>query len=280
MSYKNLLVHVDHQPSCEARLDAALALARAHEAHLAALCLIAQPFVPPAVGIEIPSSVIEKQREEALKSARELVSRVEATATKADVPIETRYEVSLSDSWSDSFARHARHADLSIVGQPKPSEGDPNAEIIAHASFMNSGRPALIIPWIGTQNMPPKNVLVAWDGSREAARAVNDSLPMLTAARTVWVVTIDAGKLGTRLGQSPGIDVATHLARHGIRVELKALHGDGMSVGEVLLNEVMDSGADLIVMGGYGHSRLRELVLGGATRFMLAHMTVPLLMAH
>jgi nucleotide-binding universal stress UspA family protein len=129
--------------------------------------------------------------------------------------------------------------------------------------------------------MPPERVLVAWDGSHEAARAVHDALPLLVRAeRGVSLVVVDPERLAGRTGDQPGADMAAHLARHGVRVEVATIPGAGLSVADVLLDRATDESADLIVMGGYGHARLREVVLGGTTRKILKQMTVPVLFSH
>ncbi len=280
MTLKNLLVHVDDKPSCDKRLDAAIALAMGFDAHLAALMLVAEPHVPPALGVHIPADVLTAQREEADRQAEAVLAKVRARGDKAGIAIETRREWVMVDDFAAAFARQARHVDLSIVGQVDPEEGDVDAELIAEAAFMQSGRPCLVVPYIGARTLPPARVLIAWDGSREAARAVGDAMPLLTRAESVTVLVVDPASLRGRVGDQPGADLATHLARHGIKAEVMTTASGGIGVGNVIIGQASDSGADLVVMGGYGHSRLRELVLGGATQSMLDHMPVPALLAH
>jgi nucleotide-binding universal stress UspA family protein len=145
---------------------------------------------------------------------------------------------------------------------------------------MDTGRPALVIPYIGARAIPPKRAMVAWDGSREAARAVNDALPFLRLATSVTILVVDAERRPSQLGEQPGADIATHLARHSVKVEVRQVHGGGLATGDVILSQASDEGTDLVVMGGYGHSRFREMVLGGATRHLLDHMTCPVLLSH
>ena len=280
MTLKNLLVHVDETAGSLTRLDAAIALAIGFDAHLAALMLVAKPHVPPALGVHLPADVLARQREEAGKQAEEVLETVRARGDKAGVAIEARLEWAMLDDFAAAFARQARHADLSIVGQADPDAGDVDAELIAEAAFMQSGRPCLVIPYIGARKLPPKRVLIAWDGSREAARAVGDAMPFLVKAGSATVLVVDPDSLRGRVGEQPGADLAAHLARHGIKVEVVTVASGGVSVGNVIIGQASDSGADLVVMGGYGHSRLRELVLGGATQSLLDHMSVPALLAH
>ncbi len=121
-------------------------------------------------------------------------------------------------------------------------------------------------------------VMVCWDGSRNAARAINDAMPFLSRAKAVDVVTIDTKE--DKTGEIKGVDIAQHLARHGLNVELRRINAGDVDVANVILSDAADRDADFIVMGGYGHSRLREFVLGGATRGILSSMTVPTLMSH
>jgi nucleotide-binding universal stress UspA family protein len=128
--------------------------------------------------------------------------------------------------------------------------------------------------------MPPRRAIVAWDGSREAARAAHDALPLLRLAEEAIVLIVDARDLGARAGQQPGADVAAHLARHGVGARVKRVTSGGTGIGELILAQAGEEGADLLVMGGYGHSRLREMLVGGVTRHVLEHTTVPVLFAH
>lgn len=280
MSLKNILVHVDDKPACAKRVDAAIVLAQAYEAHLAAVMLVAEPHVPPALGVHIPADVLSQQRKENEANARAVLAKVREKGDHAGIMIEARHEWVMLDDFAAAFAREARHFDLAIVGQIDPDEGDVDGELIAEAAFMQSGRPALLVPYIGARTLPPKRALVAWDGSREAARAVNDALPLLTSAETVTVLVVDPGSLKGKVGAQPGADLATHLARHGLTAEVMTAASGGLGAGDVIIGQATDMGADLVVMGGYGHSRLRELVLGGATQSILDHMPVPALLSH
>jgi nucleotide-binding universal stress UspA family protein len=280
MTLKNLLVYIDDKPSCEKRLEAALALATAFDAHLAGLTLIAEPHVPPALGVHIPAEVLSSQREAAGKRAEEILEKARSQSDRAGIAIELRHEWVMLDDFAPAFARHARHSDLSIVGQADPDEGDVDAELIAEAAFMQTGRPTLLVPYIGARKLPPSRILIAWDGSRESARAVGDAMPFMVRAESVTVLVVDPGGLKGRVGDQPGADLATHLARHKVKAEVVTAASGGLGVGDVIIGQATDMGAEMVVMGAYGHSRLRELVLGGATQSMLDHMPIPALLSH
>ncbi|MCB1971778.1 MAG: universal stress protein [Geminicoccaceae bacterium] len=281
MQYKDLLVVVDRKPTATKRLETAFELARALDAHLTALLMIPEPANPVIAGVPMPLEILENQRELIAKEAADTIATVRSHADRAGIPLETRTETASFEQWPSRLARQARHADLTIIGQVEPEEDD-SAEValMIEAAFMQSGRPALVVPYVGARNLPPERILVCWDGSPEAARALNDSLPIIESARSTTLLIIDPEKYRSTVGELPGADAATHLARHGINVQIRTVTGNGMATGEVILNEISDNGADLVVMGGYGHSRLREMVLGGATRKLLESMTVPVLISH
>lgn len=169
------------------------------------------------------------------------------------------------------LALHARYADLTIVGQASSGASDHITE-----TLMSTGRPLLAVPRHGRFPNVGHRVLVAWNASREATRAVFDSLPLLAGAANVTVMTMDAEDDD----RVPGADIGLTLARHGIKVDVvRSTLGD-IDAGNALLSRAADQGADLLVMGAFGHSPLREKMLGGATRHILDHMTVPVLLSH
>jgi nucleotide-binding universal stress UspA family protein len=279
VSYKDLLVHLDGTDAGRQRIDAAVALAAAWNAHLTGLCLMAEPVIPPMLGIAIGADVLERQRAETAAEGDAILARFREAATTAGISAEARFEMAPIDTLPRRFARHARHVDLSVVGQPPASNG-VDETMLVEAAFLETGRPALLVPYIGARNVPPRRVLVAWDGGREAARAIGDALPFLRRADEVSLIVVDPAALSGRIGEEPGADMARHLARHDVKVTVRAVATGGLAVGDVLLGEAADGAADLLVMGGFGHSRLRELVLGGVTRHLIEHMTVPVLLAH
>ena len=138
----------------------------------------------------------------------------------------------------------------------------------------------LVIPYAGRFEACGRRVLVAWNASRAATRAVNDAMPLLAGAETVTVLCVDPDEDRRAHGEVPGMDIAVHLARHGVKARVETTMSGGIGVGNTLLSRASDIGADLLVMGAYGHARVRELLLGGATRTILESMTLPVLMAH
>lgn len=276
MPLKNILVHVDGSKPAADRLALAIALAERDGAHLAALHIFAPQPMPGFVEAELPKGVIEQIRAAARERAQAVAERLQPILAAANAPTEWRTVESLDPA---TVAFHARYCDLAIVGQDDPEDGSGPVGI-AEAVMLESGRPALVVPYAGRHRAVGTNVIVAWDGGREAARAVNDALPLLAPGASVTVLALDPDRTSAGGTGYPGQDIAAHLARHGVRVEAAHYVTEDISVGDMLLSRAADLGADLIVMGAYGHARLRELVLGGTTRHILAHMTVPVLMSH
>ena len=274
MSLKDVLVLLDARPASAGRLGAALALASAFGAHLTALCLVGEPSVPL---VELPPDALYRGQQEA--AADRVLADAAARAARAGVAVGTRRETAAIDRLPERLARQARHADLAILGQPEPDDPSVAGMRLVEAALLEGGRPVLVVPRIGTAGLPPRRVLAAWDGSAPAARALGDALPLLRRAERVALAVVDPERLGGRLGEQPGADIAAHLARHGVKVEVQAVPSGGLATADVLLDLAADTAADLLVMGGYGHSRLRELAFGGTTRDVLGRMTVPVLLA-
>jgi nucleotide-binding universal stress UspA family protein len=224
----------------------------------------------------VPANLIEAQRVENENAANALKSKFEEAVRRERVSAESQvFSTSIAGA-ADQFGRMARRFDASVVMQAD-QETVPAEEMIAEAALFQSGRPVIVVPYIHSGALKLDRVMVCWDGGRAAARAIADAMPLLARAKAVEVVMI-LGEEGKR-DSIPGADMGQHLARHGINVEVKRIVAQG-DVQETLLSYAADISADFLVMGGYGHSRLREFILGGVTRGMLASMTVPCLMSH
>jgi len=189
-----------------------------------------------------------------------------------------------NDSVVASLIEHAAFADLVIVSQPNDDTSRSSAGPgLVGDLLMEGGRPVLVVPNVQQNSQAFKQVMVAWDGSRQAGRAIIDAMPFLTTAETVNIVLVNAGEKKSQFaaihGQEPGADIGAFLARHGVNTNVRLIVTNTL-VSDALLNEATESQTDLLVMGGYGHSRFREWVLGGTTREILAGMSVPVLMSH
>ena len=257
--------------------DFAISVADAFEAHVLGVAFAYEPIIPGSVMGGIPPDFIEAQRVESEEKARTAIARFEQAAKRAGVAAETRTISASISGAADQLGRIGRRFDMIVVGQPDRDAGVPD-EIIDESVLFESGRPVIFVPYIFKGAAKLDRIMVCWDGSRAAARAVADSLPLLSKAKQVEVVIVANGR--PKSDEVPGADLGQHLARHGLRVDVKRITSPDIDVPSTILSYAADSSADLIVMGGYGHSRLREFVLGGVTRGLLESMTVPVLMSH
>jgi len=277
MSYKTLLVHLDDSDRCKARVNLALELAGRWNAHLIGLYAVCQDLFEPLRRPDEPLklAVYERLCEQRRKDAEE---RFLMAAERAGRSVE--WQAPAGDVTGTAIL-HARHADLLVLGQENPDDRMTFvARHFVEDVVMGSGRPAIVVPYAGDLRTLGENVLIGWDGGREAARATADALPLLTRARFVHVETVTRGHPDP--DETPtGVDVAAYLERHGIRASFSTTPRErSVSVGATLLNRVTDVHADLLVMGLYSHARMHERVLGGATRTILETMTVPVLLSH
>jgi nucleotide-binding universal stress UspA family protein len=274
---KDMLVNLSVGEGAHAATDYAVSAAAAFDAHLAGIAFLYDPIVPVSGAGYIPAEVIESQERDNETATKAAIGHFVAAANRAGVTAEP---LTLSASFAgvgDQFGRLARRFDLSIVGQAEP-ETSAIEEIIAESALFESGRPVIIVPYIQKAQLKLDRVMVCWDGSRAATRAIADSMPLLERAGQVEVLIV-ANERGKQ-HEIEGADLGAHLARHGLKVEIKRTALGDIDVADVILSHAADAGSDFIVMGGYGHSRLREFVLGGVTRSIFRSMTAPVLMSH
>lgn len=284
MGVKDILVHLDPTPRSALRLAIAAEMAAREGAHVIGLAIS-----------DVPSAELFRGNMMTLLpvSPEQVVERMRSDAAEAIAPIESAFHECLKQhgvmgEWritegnpAAALPTHSRYVDLIVVGQPNRYEAHQSAEDAMLAStLLLSGRPVLVIPFAGEFPTMGQRVLVAWNASREAARAVHDALPLLVRAETVTVLAINPEVGLGGHGDVPGADIAAHLARHGVQVEAAHTVATDISEGAALLSYAADVGADLIVAGAYGHSRVREMVFGGVTRTLLTEMTVPVLLSH
>jgi nucleotide-binding universal stress UspA family protein len=208
------------------------------------------------------------------------LARFRTAAERGGIAYGTRTDRALDKTLARVVSMHARYTDLLVLGQVDPDEPPYVGRDLPEQVVLASGRPVLVVPHDWAARLLGERVLIAWDASREAARAVSDALPLLQRAEAVLVVSVNPKSTPLGHGELPGADIALHLARHNVEVDVQSVETDRMEVGEALLSFAADRGCDLLVMGAYAHSRVRELVLGGATRTILKSMTLPVLMAH
>ena len=273
---KDIVVNLSAAKPLDVAGEFAMSVAALFDAHLSA---IAFAYDPPiiAMGLDgVDPVVFDEWRAEARGNAEKLQRAFDDRARLANIRSDSRI---LSDDPANAaqvFSEIARAYDLAVISQARPDDDIPESLTI-EATLFGSGRPILVVPYIQDAGIKLDRVMVCWDGSRNAARAVGDAMPLLKKAGQIDVVTIEQKEQRRELR---GAQIADHLARHKLKVDLKPLIVPDSEVANVILSHAADSSIDLIVMGGFGHTRIREFVLGGATRGILNAMTVPVLMSH
>lgn len=278
MAYKTILVHLDAGKAVASRLDLAFALAQKFDAHV--IGLYALTVVPPPTwAMTAAGSTLVAARTKAENDLRQGTLEVWDAAIQRSGWSKTEFRSTDTDAL-EATALHARYADLVVIGQAEPNNGTGVTPDFQQRLPLVLGRPVLTIPYAREDRPVGVNVLVAWNGSREATRAVTDALPMLRLAQQVQVASFNPERLGGPHGDVPGADIGLYLSRHGVKVSVSQYRAKDIDVGNDLLSRAADLNSDLIVMGAYGHSRYAEFLLGGVTRTLLESMTVPVLFSH
>ncbi|WP_159592382.1 universal stress protein [Chelativorans xinjiangense] len=277
MVFKTVLSVIDVGQS-DRDLDLAIELCGQIDAHLSVLVL-SVAFPPPAS--EYAAALSEtwlQERQEDIEKLRARVSEVTSLLAKTGLSADADGEY-VERAWTDDIVgRKARYADLTLVGPQLAASSDRKTQVLNGALF-ESERPVLIVPEEAGATLRPKKVLVAWNSRLEAARAVRDALPLLTGAEDVCITMVDPREGDYESGPEPGADIAAYLARHGVKVRVDRLPGSDRSVADALRIHAVDMAAEMIVMGAYGHSRLRERIFGGVTRSMIDEPPLPVFMA-
>jgi nucleotide-binding universal stress UspA family protein len=275
---KDITLKLETDPGRDRSLSYAMSAAKAFDAHVTAMAFCDPLGFPQYPIPTLPASVVSNIIEEKEREAREATARFQAAAEEAGLSFDHEIVTHRLPHSAAAFAVKARRSDLSIIQQAETRDDD-NEAIIESALF-DSGRPVLIVPYIQKDSLRLDHVVCCWDGSSTAARAVNDARPLLKRANKVEVLIIANEKTQDSRHQASGTGIVNHLARHGIEVALRVVPAADVDVNNAILSYTGDHGSDLVVMGGYGHSRLREFVLGGVTRGILGSMTTPVFMSH
>lgn len=273
MSIKNILVHLTQNARQDAETGLALALAGRHESRVTAIYVARTWQIPGYVLPYITEEMRAEQQRQAGEAAEAAKARFMAAADGAGIRAEWRQA---EGDPRGIVALHARYADLLVMGQRDPDDESDDGFDLVGELVLTAGRPILAVPYVGSFADAGKRVMVAWSGTRESTRAVHDALPILEKAEKVIVYSVNPPD-SDRIAAA---DICNHLAQHGVAAEAHHTVAPDLDVSDALLSGVADYGVDLLVMGAYGHSRVREFVLGGATREVLQHMTVPVLMSH
>lgn len=274
MSIKDVLLVLE-TGAPQAAKDYALSFASQLGAYLSIAAVPAQMITPISASGDYPYELVAMIAEDAKAEAKEAYAKIAAEAP-ANVQTQLVNVDGISGLAQSEIGGLARHFDLTITAQagPDPMLNDGN---LINVTLFDSGRPVIVVPYIQKQPAKFGHILVAWDGGAQAARALNDALPLLRRAGKVELVRITPQ--GTPAEELPGYNISRHLARHGLNAELRMLPAS-TDVASALLSYAADSGADMLVMGGYGHSRMRQFFFGGTTSSILKSMTLPVFLAH
>lgn len=281
MSYQSILVHVDDGERVVVRLGAAARLARSFDAELVGAYVVSTAAMSPSMSAVLPDSLVQQRLAKTGEAQDAAEALFRAAASRARVAA-AEWRAPAGDA-IEALIDHARCTDLVVIGQRDPAEDNGEfAESLANAVVLQSGRPVLVIPYAAAPAAIGTTVLVAWNSTRESARAVADAMPLLARAEKVFLLSIDSSEEDneTPAHLTAQQRVTSWLRYHGIDAATRHYESIDADVGEFILSQSADLGADLIVMGAYSHSRLQERVLGGVTRRLLEAMTAPVLMSH
>lgn len=274
---KDILVNLTPGRTKDPAADYAISLASAFGSHLTGVAFALEPAIPASAMGGVAGDVIDRAIAESEQHAQDAIARFETTANKQGLLYETQRITALLADAAKRFGQIARHFDLSVVMQPDP-DSNTGSDLFVEAALFGSGRPVLIVPYIQREPVKLDRIVCCWDGSKTAARAIGDALPLLARAKAVEILIVTGP--GEARREEVGADMATHLARHNLNVTLQRIASANIETGNAILSYAADRAADFIVMGGYGHSRWREFLLGGVTRQLLSSMTLPTLMSH
>ncbi len=279
MEIKNILLHLDHSSGCSNRLETAFALARENNAGITGLFVVPDYVVPSYVEAQISVDLITDVTEKAIARAEEALVGYRQRA--ADAGVEMQAEV-VEGQVIPILREHTKYTDLLLLGQDNPEDPDNASYGLADALLFEGACACMVVPHSGKLEAPGKRILLTWNASRESARALREAMSMLQRAETVVVLSSepDDGDSSIARGHPHAQELARFLESHGIESVSSGMADVDLSPSESILGQAADMNADMIVMGAYGHARLREIILGGVTRDLLKQSTVPLFLAH
>jgi len=279
MQYKDILVYLDQGASNAERVKAAVDLAATYEARLTGVVVNPLPTrnMAQRLGFERDQELVQKMRDD----AKTVFEQFESSASERKVEHRTKTIEARESEAALELARMSRSYDINILRQANPDR--PNAEFIDELSeevLFASGRPVFLMPYIGAHSIPFKKGVIAWNGSASASRAVHDAMPLLEKMDEVTILVVDPDSLKEQFNAEPGEDLSDHLSAHGIKNRISRTYAGELPTTAAILNHVFDTDSDVVIMGGYGTPKLREVILGGVTRSILSSMTVPVIMSH
>ena len=264
MQYKDILVYLDDGVSNEERVSTAISIAKYHDARLTGVVLNAEPALNTLMRIGIKAG--EKLAHDTRDQSEAILESFKTIATEAGLNCRTRLIECKDNRAGQRLSQLARNYDLNIMRQANPD--NPNAEFVkevTEAVLFASGRPVFFMPYIGAHRIPCKRAVIAWDGSAASTRAVHDALPLMEQMEEVVILVVDAQDHPRANGELLGDNVSDHLNWHNVNNRIHRVPSGGASTSTIILNALSDEGADILIMGGYGTSKLREIILGGVT---------------
>ncbi len=279
MDFKNLLLHLDHSSGCNNRLQVAFALAKKYDALITALFVVPDYVVPSYVEAQISVDLITDVTEKAMARAREKLSGYRQMAEEAGVSLDAHV---LEGQVIPILREHSKYSDLLLLGQDQPDDPDNASYGLADALLFEGACACMMVPHSGKLATPGQRVLLTWNASRESARALREAMPILIAADEVVVLSSEPDGADAEIarGHPHADELARFLESHGIESVSSGIADMDISTSDAILGQAAEMNADLIVMGAYGHARLREIILGGVTRDLLKQSTLPLFLAH
>ncbi|MBT8436704.1 MAG: universal stress protein [Gammaproteobacteria bacterium] len=279
MEFKNILIHLDHSSGCSNRLDIAFELARKFDAQLTGLFIVPDYVVPSYVEAQISVDLITDVTEKAVAKAREKLAGYQKLADDAGISMQARV---VEGQVIPILREHTKYSDLLLLGQDQPDDPDNSSYGLADALLFEGACACVVVPHSGKLEAPGKRVLLTWNASRESARALREAMPFLTRAETVVVLSSepDDGDSQTARGHPHAQELDKLLKSHGIESVSSGISDPDISTTDAIIGQAVDMNADMIIMGAYGHARLREIILGGVTRDLLKQSPVPLFLAH
>lgn len=280
MSYKTILAYVDEGQRCTSLISMARGLGERHGAHVIGLHVMPAPQIYYTAEYPLSATQFQDQREQTEKVAKGAKSAFEEGMKGAKCEWEWRSVEQGMEAIGERVMEHGLVCDLVVTGQIDPSVDSPRRVGAPEEILLHGGRPILMVPYVGEYPNIGRRIMVAWRAGGEAARATFDALPLLKEAEQVTVLTVDPSEQADLAGVATGAELAATLARHGVKAKAENLPSGDIGVANAILSRLSDEGQDLLVMGGYGHSRLNEFLFGGATRQILHEMTVPVLLSH
>lgn len=275
MPIKSILVYVDNAGRSKACLDVALSISDMFDTHVAGIANRAPAYMPAYAAAQIPPEVFiafDEEQDRRLEVARKEFEDALTVQGRLD---RSSWEIGEGDV-ATTVTERAHYHDLVILRQEMEDSDSGLYEGVPDEVILTAGGPVLVIPYIDYGNSLGKSILIGWSNTRESARAVHDAMPFLKRAEKVHIFSANP-KTGDDV---PGAELARYLSEHGIKAEISRTTSNDLDVGDMLLNDVAENGHDMVVVGGYGHRRIREMILGGVTHDLLQRMTVPVLFSH